>query len=66
MEQADGVLEGEFDVGGQEHFYLETHTCLVRPGEDEEMEVHVAIQDLKGVQVRSGPAKPLGAPPPPV
>ena len=52
MGQADGILEGEFDVGGQEHFYLETHTCLIRPGEDEEMEVHVTTQNLKAMQVR--------------
>ena len=51
MEQADGILEGEFDVGGQEHFYLETHTCLVRPGEDQEMEVHATYQTLRNLQV---------------
>jgi xanthine dehydrogenase large subunit len=27
-------LQGSFDVGGQEHFYLETHTALAIPGDD--------------------------------
>jgi xanthine dehydrogenase large subunit len=28
LEQSDFVFEGEFEMGGQEHFYLETHASL--------------------------------------
>lgn len=39
---------------GQEHFYLETHTCLVIPGEDGEMEVVSSTQVANDVQVSHG------------
>ena len=32
-------LEGEFRVGGQEHFYLETNAHLAVPGECGQMEI---------------------------
>ena len=48
---ADHVLEGESRVGGQDHFYLETHACLAIPkGEDEEMEIVSSTQDVTIVQ----------------
>ena len=53
MSQADHVIDGEFFMGGQEHFYLETHACAVRPnGEDGEMEVFSSAQDTNHLQVR--------------
>ena len=52
MQQCDHVVEGEFYMGGQEHFYLETHACLVRPtGEDGEMEVFSSAQGPTLLQV---------------
>jgi xanthine dehydrogenase molybdopterin-binding subunit B len=30
------VVEGTFRIGGQEHFYLEPHNCLVVPSENDE------------------------------
>jgi xanthine dehydrogenase/oxidase len=42
---ADHVIEGICRMGGQEHFYLETHGCYVVPkGEDGEMEVFSGTQ----------------------
>ena len=40
------VLEGGDGVGGQEHFYLETHGCLVVPGEDDELLTYASTQAL--------------------
>ena len=49
----DHVLEGEFFMGGQEHFYLETQACIVRPsGEDGEVEVHCSSQSPSLLQVQ--------------
>ena len=45
------VFEGRCRIGGQEHFYLETHGCLVVPkGEDNEMEVYSSTQSITDVQ----------------
>jgi hypothetical protein len=45
MELADHVMEGEVNMGGQEHFYLETHAVLAVPkGEDDEIELFVSTQ----------------------
>ena len=52
MASAEQTVEGEFLFGGQEHFYLETQACLVRPnGEDGEMEVFCSAQDTNFLQV---------------
>lgn len=46
FEMADDIVEGEISMGGQEHFYLETHASLVVPrGEDGEMELFVSTQN---------------------
>jgi len=44
------VLEGEMRVGGQEHFYMETQSCLVIPKEEDEMEVHLSTQAPSSMQ----------------
>ena len=45
------VFEGTCRIGGQEHFYLETHGCLVIPkGEDNEMEVYSSTQNINEIQ----------------
>lgn len=51
---ADGIVEGEVSMGGQEHFYLETHASLAVPrGEDGEMELFVSTQNPTETQVWS-------------
>ena len=48
-------------MGGQDHFYLETHACLVIPkGEDGEMEIISSTQDVTIVQKNAAIA--LGIP----
>lgn len=43
---------GEMYIGGQEHFYLETHCALAVPkGEDGEMELFVSTQNPMKTQV---------------
>ena len=37
-------LEGQFSIGGQEHFYLEGQASLAIPGEDDEMMVYSSTQ----------------------
>ena len=51
---SDQILQGEMRLtGGQEHFYLETQSCLVVPkGEDGEMEIFCSSQGADHVQVR--------------
>ena len=47
----DLVYEGELEVGGQEHFYLETHGCLVIPkNEENEFEVYSSTQNVNDIQ----------------
>ena len=38
-------------MGGQEHFYLETHNVVVVPHEDDELEVISSTQCVNDVQV---------------
>ena len=38
------ITEGEFRLGGQEHFYIEPHGHLVVPGEEDEIVVHGMTQ----------------------
>ncbi|XP_061780151.1 xanthine dehydrogenase/oxidase [Nerophis lumbriciformis] len=61
FKQADHVLEGEMHIGGQEHFYLETHAAVAVPrGEDDEMEIFVSTQAPTHTQFLV--AKALGIP----
>uniref|UniRef100_A0A8B9TW44 Xanthine dehydrogenase n=1 Tax=Anas platyrhynchos TaxID=8839 RepID=A0A8B9TW44_ANAPL len=51
FEESDHILEGEMYIGGQEHFYLETHcTVAVPKGEGGEMELFVSTQNLMKTQ----------------
>ena len=55
------VFEGECRIGGQEHFYLETHGCLVVPrGEDNELDVYSSTQHP--TETQSEIAHALGLP----
>lgn len=47
----DLILEGCFKMGGQEHFYMETMSCLVLPkSESNEIEIHASTQCPTDVQ----------------
>ena len=47
---APKVIEGTFDVGGQEHFYLEGQVAAAIPGEGGDMLVHSSTQHPTEVQ----------------
>jgi xanthine dehydrogenase large subunit len=44
FEQAYSTLEGRFDIGGQDHFYLETHASLALFDEEGQFLVHASTQ----------------------
>ncbi len=44
------TLEGEFELGGQEHFYLETHAAWAERGEDGAMRVTSSTQHPSEIQ----------------
>jgi xanthine dehydrogenase/oxidase len=49
---AEIVLEGRTRMGGQEHFYLETMSCLAIPKhESGEIEVYASTQAITDAQV---------------
>ena len=51
LEKAEHRLEGEVRVGGQEHFYMETCSCVCVPkAEKGEMEIIASTEDLGGLQ----------------
>jgi xanthine dehydrogenase large subunit len=43
-------IEGRMEIGGQEHFYLETQIAMAIPGEDDEVLVHVSTQHPSEIQ----------------
>jgi xanthine dehydrogenase large subunit len=43
-------FEGEFEFGGQEHFYLETQAAWAEPGEDDTMLVNSSTQHPSEIQ----------------
>ncbi len=47
---ADHVLEGVLDIGGQEHFYLESQAAIAVPGEQGTMTIHSSTQHPTEVQ----------------
>lgn len=48
--ESDHVLEGECRMGGQEHFYLETHAALAIPRDADELEVFASTQHPSEIQ----------------
>lgn len=44
------ILDGEFEIGGQEHFYLETQTCIAMVDENDQIFVHASIQHPSEMQ----------------
>jgi xanthine dehydrogenase molybdopterin binding subunit/xanthine dehydrogenase small subunit len=50
LAQAKHTLKGTLAIGGQEHFYLETHAAFAERGEDDEMQVSSSTQHPSEVQ----------------
>ncbi len=50
LQAAPLTLEGEFEFGGQEHFYLETHAAWAERGEDNSMLVTSSTQHPSEIQ----------------
>lgn len=50
FEEADVIVEGECRMGGQEHFYLETHAAIAIPHDTDELEVICSTQHPTEVQ----------------
>lgn len=50
LSNADRIIEGRLDMGGQDHFYLETQIAYAIPGEDGDMTVHSSTQHPTEVQ----------------
>ena len=48
--ESDHILEGEARMGGQEHFYLETHASLVVPKDADELEIYCSTQHPSEIQ----------------
>jgi len=44
LKSAVNILEGELETGAQEHWYLETQTCLCIPGEEKEITAYSSTQ----------------------
>ena len=50
MSKSDYKLSGDFEMGGQDHFYLETHVAMTFPGENNEYVVWSSTQHPTEVQ----------------
>jgi xanthine dehydrogenase molybdopterin binding subunit/xanthine dehydrogenase small subunit len=50
LQQSPRTLQGEFELGGQEHFYLEMHAAWAAPGGDGSLHVTSATQHPTEVQ----------------
>lgn len=48
--ESDFVIEGEVRMGGQEHFYLETHASIAIPQDQDELEVFCSTQHPSQMQ----------------
>jgi xanthine dehydrogenase large subunit len=59
-EKCDHIIEGQAEIGGQEHIYLETQGSYAYMLEDGAIKIHSATQASKHVQV--GAAMVLGIP----
>ncbi|MDD4747811.1 MAG: molybdopterin-dependent oxidoreductase, partial [Salinivirgaceae bacterium] len=51
MQEADHVFEGDIHTGGQEHWYLETQSCVCVPLEDGGMKVYSSTQNPTETQL---------------
>ena len=48
---AEVIVEGEVNIGGQEHFYLETNCALVQPIENRQLEITSSTQNATETQM---------------
>lgn len=48
--EADHVIKGEVRMGGQEHFYLETHAAIAIPRDTDDLEVFCSSQHPTEIQ----------------
>ena len=60
MAKSNYKLSGDFEIGGQDHFYLETHVAMTLPGENEEYVVWSSTQHP--TEVQHGVGKVLNIP----
>jgi xanthine dehydrogenase large subunit len=60
IEAAGNVVSGEFEIGAQEHFYLESQAALALPQEGGDMIVHSSTQHPTEIQHKV--AEALGVP----
>ena len=58
--QAQHQVSGTLDIGGQEHFYLESMVCIATPGERGQMHIQSSTQHPSEVQMMV--AEVLGVP----
>lgn len=58
--EADAVIEGELEIGGQEQFYLESQIAIAVPGEQRQMQIYSSTQHPTEVQMLV--AETLGIP----
>jgi xanthine dehydrogenase/oxidase len=49
--ESDVIVSGEINIGGQEHFYLETNSCLAIPTENGSMEIFASTQNANETQL---------------
>ena len=47
---APHTVDGVFEIGGQEHFYLEGHACMAVPQENGDMLIHASTQHPSEIQ----------------
>ena len=60
MAKSNYKLSGDFEIGGQDHFYLETHVAMTFPGENDEYVVWSSTQHP--TEVQHGVGKVLNIP----
>ncbi len=60
MSKSNYKLSGDFEIGGQDHFYLETHVAMTFPGENHEYVVWSSTQHP--TEVQHGVGKVLNIP----
>lgn len=51
FKSSDHIIESTINVGGQEHWYLETHASIAIPGEGNEMNVYSSSQNPTETQI---------------
>jgi xanthine dehydrogenase large subunit len=50
LAKSANTISGKFTIGGQDHFYLESHIAFAFPGEDDEVTVYSSTQHPSEVQ----------------